>query len=258
MTASRPPRLAFLIVEDQYESREALKNLLTHGYKDYYDEDLRVDAVATVAAAEARIRAARQEGTRYKIAILDLVLPPEDDKQPSAQPELVTKVLPVTDPSGVIFHITAYPTDPKFYECFHNRSSRLCEARNAAASVAFPKAGKGRDWTQPLLDEIAAVVHGDRIRNRFLRLFGPLPDDSEHTDGDRVSPTPVDCDPSRELFALARDVEQHYNLLHPDLRQQLERLFTITPISKDEETEKDKNQAPEVEKDKRTVRVSLF
>lgn len=231
MTATpRPPRLAFLVVEDQAETRASLTDLLRDAYAEEDDEDgdVRVDAAATVADAAACVRAARAAGVRYDVSILDLVLPADADRHPVAQPDLISQVLPATNPAGVVFHITAYPTDPEFYQSFHNRSRCPDGGRRGAASIPFPKADP-RDWTGDLLREIAAVVHGDRIEARLHRLFGP-PADEPDLPGvcGRVSTAPVDCDPSQELFALADDVERHYNQIHPHLRQKLERVFTIS------------------------------
>jgi hypothetical protein len=222
MNAVLPPRLAFLLVEDQYATRAPIKQRLERDYRKPI-----IHEAETVQEADARLDEARAKDIRYKIAILDLWVPKDQGwPEHTFDPNLVNRVLPLTARDAVIFHVTAHHEDADFRDILNRRSGDMQRFRESAVSIPMPKE---RGWTDRLYAAIAEVIHGDRIRERFLRLFGRPEKDLGLVRG-RFTAT-QECDPTLELIALARDIEQNYNHLDPALKQQLQQVFTITPTT---------------------------
>jgi hypothetical protein len=213
------PALAFLLVEDDPPTLRVLRWDLTQEYPSAL-----VHTAETVEGAEKRIADARRQDVRYKVAVVDVFVPSRPGAQPEPDFVLMQPLGAVTTRDAVIFHTTAYGEPADFRDFLDQRSRRGWELRQSALYVPFPKAN---GWTERLYGAIRGVVHGDRIRERFERLFGPPLGEAPALRG-RYTATHVPCDPTQELAALARDIERHYNSLDADLKNQLEKVFTIT------------------------------
>src|SRR5262249_47624105 len=126
-----------------------------------------------------------------------------------------------TAKDGVIFHVTAHQQDADYREILNKRNRDRRTFRDPV-SILLPKIP---GWTDQLYSAIAEVVHGDRIRERFLRLFGQSYMSLPVVRGRFTFAEGVD--PTQELTSLAKDIEHHYKVLDPDLKKDLEQVFTF-------------------------------
>jgi hypothetical protein len=216
----RRPReeLVFLIVDGQESTRESLAKGLQHEHPQAF-----VDTADTVASAQSRIDQTLAENLRYKVAILDCLIAATPEADPGLSFKVANHLLEHRG-AEILYHATVAVDQAREYiaACYSPRITPQSLVRQYVWDRrTFLEERPEADWSALLLEDIARTVHGDRILDRYERLFGEAPEGGGTFRGFRRSTRESRFDPTLELSMLATDIECHWHQLDPKFVQPL-------------------------------------
>jgi CheY-like chemotaxis protein len=201
--------LHMLIVEDVRDTLELICEYLEDAYP-----GAQLHPAESVRDAFKCINEIKERGERFKITVLDFALPQTPGDQPDVETELPRAVQRAMTWDGAVFHITAYPEDPRIVRYMQE------QLRNPRSARLYLISKLEDNWTKTLYETIHTILAGNRIEEQMDRLFPSRNQGQGDSSRGRYGPSLV-TDPTHDLAALCRDAADNWKGLDSDLQDRI-------------------------------------